>query len=681
MIRAAVAALLALGVTTGLSAAPTCTIPADTSAFLAVLAAEDRRAAGHGDLATIVGALDHDDPGMRVFAARALGRLERVDQLPALQALLADPHADVRAEAANAVGQSAFPGPPEAALPMLLERLQRESDDGVLGVVAQTLGRLPCEADPCFAAVEDALVRATAQVGPAGIPDVARGWASFARRTRDRHTLSPEGRTALVELAGRAGDTDADLRVRRLALAAAVHAGAASGVLLPAAQDDTDWQVRRVAVVGARSLPGLDSRAALVQRALEDTHFSVRLEGLDAATEHLSSAQTCAALRIAVDDPSPHVALRAIDLLAAHCGGAAAAQLVRLVDGPTSRLDWHRSAHALVALAHTNPEAARPRVASMAGSGNPWLRLSAARAATTMADADLLGHLAADDDANVREAATAGLQKVAGHAADALYLASLASDDYQLLITVAGALAGSDHPEALPRLLESLDRVTAAARETSRDTRRALLERIGGRGEAAQTNRLRPYLHDFDPVIARAAAGILTRWTGGVHTPAPRPLPRAPMPTVAELRQLLHARLVLRMRRGGDIVVQLHPLEAPTSVARFVRLARQGYFKGLTFHRVVPNWVIQGGSPGANEYMGAGPYTRDEVGRRSHTRGSVGISTRGRDTGDGQIFVDLLDNDRLDHNYTIVGTVVAGMDVVDAVLEGDVIESVELRQG
>ena len=104
-----------------------------------------------------------------------------------------------------------------------------------------------------------------------------------------------------------------------------------------------------------------------------------------------------------------------------------------------------------------------------------------------------------------------------------------------------------------------------------------------------------------------------------------------------------------------------------------------GYFDGLTFHRVVPNFVIQGGSPGANEYAGDGPYTRDELTARPHLRGTVGISTRGRDTGDAQIFVNLVDNVRLDHNYTIFAEVSAGMDVVDAVLEGSTIERITLH--
>jgi cyclophilin family peptidyl-prolyl cis-trans isomerase len=138
------------------------------------------------------------------------------------------------------------------------------------------------------------------------------------------------------------------------------------------------------------------------------------------------------------------------------------------------------------------------------------------------------------------------------------------------------------------------------------------------------------------------------------------------------------ARAVLSMRGRGTFEITLLAGDAPVTVERFVRLARAGYYNGLTFHRVVPNFVIQGGSPGANEYMGDGDYLRDEVARRSHLRGTLGISTRGRDTGDAQIFINLVDNPRLDHIYTVFAEVTRGLDVVDAVVEGDVIDRIDI---
>ena len=112
------------------------------------------------------------------------------------------------------------------------------------------------------------------------------------------------------------------------------------------------------------------------------------------------------------------------------------------------------------------------------------------------------------------------------------------------------------------------------------------------------------------------------------------------------------------MAGGGVFDIDLDVDAAPLSALRVARRAGEGYYDGLTFHRVAPNFVIQGGSPGANEYSGDAFYMRDELGL--HRRGTVGISTRGRDTGDAQIFVNLVDSPRLDHVYTVFGIVVVG---------------------
>src|SRR5439155_23613752 len=100
------------------------------------------------------------------------------------------------------------------------------------------------------------------------------------------------------------------------------------------------------------------------------------------------------------------------------------------------------------------------------------------------------------------------------------------------------------------------------------------------------------------------------------------------------IRDLDGATARIKMKGIGDITIQFFPEEAPATVAIFAQLAEKGYYNGLTFHRIVPNFVIQGGSPGADEYDGIGPFMLDEVGLLSHSRGSLGISTRGHDTGD-----------------------------------------------
>ena len=127
---------------------------------------------------------------------------------------------------------------------------------------------------------------------------------------------------------------------------------------------------------------------------------------------------------------------------------------------------------------------------------------------------------------------------------------------------------------------------------------------------------------------------------------------------------------------GRSFVVRLRGDVAPIMAARILALANAHYYDGLDWHRVEPDFVIQGGSPGRNEYVGHPRYMRDELGTVPHLRGTVGMSTRGHDTGDAQWFVNLKDNPRLGRDYTVFAEVVDGMAVVDGVLEGDVIASI-----
>ena len=110
-----------------------------------------------------------------------------------------------------------------------------------------------------------------------------------------------------------------------------------------------------------------------------------------------------------------------------------------------------------------------------------------------------------------------------------------------------------------------------------------------------------------------------------------------------------------------------------------LRLVRAGYYDGGNWHRVEPDFVIQGAGPGTNEYVGYAHYLRDEFGTVAHPRGTVGMSTRAHDTGDAQWFINLRDNPRLIRDYTVFAEVVSGIDVVDAILEGDTVASMRIE--
>jgi cyclophilin family peptidyl-prolyl cis-trans isomerase len=385
---------------------------------------------------------------------------------------------------------------------------------------------------------------------------------------------------------------------------------------------------------------------------------------------------------------SDHVALLAIDLLGGGCpvaenvGAVLAAVADRIGRSDALSRTWHRPAHAIVSLARLDRAQAAKRLPAFVEHPVWQVRMYAARAATTLEDEATLRRLAFDTYDNVRDAAISGLSRVAGHQADDVYLAALERPDYQLVMTAARALGGTrDGERAVTAMLKALARLTAQDRDTSRDPRVALLERLRELGSAASADALVPYIGDFDPRIARLAADTLTAWTNQPYEPKTTVMRSSPSPTLQDLNDISGVSARVTIRGLGSFEMRLLSDDAPAAAARIVRLARAGYYNGLTFHRIVPNFVVQGGSPGANEYMGDGAYMRDEVGLISNLRGSVGVSTRGRDTGDAQIYVNLVDNIRLDHDFTIVAEVTGGMETVDALLEGDIIERVEIISG
>jgi cyclophilin family peptidyl-prolyl cis-trans isomerase len=358
----------------------------------------------------------------------------------------------------------------------------------------------------------------------------------------------------------------------------------------------------------------------------------------------------CGALRAALDDSAWHVRLHAADLAEAPCGADSA--LVRVLTRWADALprdtrrraaggvSWHAAAHAEVALARISPTRARARLGRLATHGDWHVRLYAARAAAVLADTPRLRTLARDADGNVREAAIDALSKLAGHAADDVYLRALHGDQAQAVRAAAVALKGSPSPAARAAADSVFERWVRRANDSERDVRVALLEAAG---RPAGDDRPPPALHDLPPDAVALAFG----------------------------REMRVRVAMAPGSGGGSFVVRLRGDVAPIMAARVLALVRAGYYDGGNWHRVEPDFVIQGGGPGTNEYVGYAHYLRDELGTVAHPRGTVGMSTRAHDTGDAQWFINLKDNPRLVRDYTVFGEVTEGMGVVDGIMEGD----------
>jgi cyclophilin family peptidyl-prolyl cis-trans isomerase/HEAT repeat protein len=637
---------------------------------LAVLQAEDRRAPTAADLATIRAGTRSGDPEIARVAVRALGRLERPALIPEILPLLRHAAAEVRGDAANAVGQAAqgwkrdgvAAAVVDADLAALTARLKIEDDWDVRAALAETIGRLPYtdphQADRAGRALLDLDSRAESVTDRLGVAKGLEALIRFSRKFPDPWGPPSEVIGTLQRYVTPAGAEATGARVRRLAMEGLVAlvapptagSGDLAGVAAKAATDP-DAQVRRIAM---RAAP-----VSVVLASAKDDSASVRLEALRQLKAR-GAPETCAASLEAVTDRDTHVALVALDQLSdcAALDGAVEA-LDRAVGDPSEAArprNWHRAAHAMVALAAASPERAAQALGPFIAASVWQLRMYAARAATTLGNREALEKLAVDNDDNVREAAITGLHDRFGHAADALFVAQLTRPGYQVIRAAAIALASTpDRDAAIPALKAAHDRLAAEGHDNSHDARAAIEATLAGLGEKIGGR----------PAASPSRPGD-EQWTDL---------------NADDLRRLASPRARLTIRGVGVFDLALITSQAPATVLRFARLAESGYYNGLTFHRVVPNFVIQGGSPGANEYIGDARFIRDEVGLWPHVRGAVGISTRGRDTGDAQFFVDLVDNPRLDHEFTVFAQVLNGIEVVDQILEGDVIERIEIIPG
>ena len=370
----------------------------------------------------------------------------------------------------------------------------------------------------------------------------------------------------------------------------------------------------------------------------------------------LSAKSDCNALRIALADSAWPVRFRATDLLTTACAGddAIATTLREWVDalpGDASRrraggVSWHAAVHAGVALARLRPTEALQRMSRLASHRQPQVRAYAARAAAVLSDTLRLRTLARDPDDNVKEAAVEALSKLTAYTDDDTYLAVLNGRGAQAVRAAAVALKGSPRADVRAAASSAYTRWAALGNASAHDVRAALLEAAG---RLATEDKGPPVRAELLPQAVALSLG-------------------------ADIRLRV---TMASSSGGGSFVVRLRGDVAPLMASRILALSRARYYDGLTWQRVEHDFVIQGGSPGANEYVGLSESTRDELGNIPHVRGTVGMSTRGHDTGDAQWFVNLRDNLRLGRDYTVFAEVVDGIDVVDGILEGDVISSID----
>jgi cyclophilin family peptidyl-prolyl cis-trans isomerase len=244
----------------------------------------------------------------------------------------------------------------------------------------------------------------------------------------------------------------------------------------------------------------------------------------------------------------------------------------------------------------------------------------------------------------------------------------LATNDVAVRAVAASTLRDSllQRASSVPPLLRALD---ACRPPYDTEAMVEIMATLGRLHDSRSVQPLMKQLESLDATVAVAAARALEEISGGdFHS---RILRRSsPLTTdldfdfLRSLPTIVHAKLETSR---GDIFIDLQRDSAPFTVMSIIKLTEQrGFYRGLLFHRVVPNFVVQGGDPRGDGWGGPGYVLRSEFSMTEFSTGTVGIASAGKDTEGSQFFITLSPQPHLDGRYTVIGSVVGGMDVVNA---------------
>lgn len=615
-------------------------------------------------------------PYLRRRAALAIGRVGLSDGVDTLVSLLSDPEPEVRQVAAFSLGLIG-----DAAATQPLVGALDDPSLKVQGRAAQALSRIGATATaPAIGAMVQRHITSTFELDPEDLSYPQRDEVEAFRlgiyALGDLKAFDPLTDVVLGDggqpilwwwpVAYALGRTEDPRALQALATLSGVQGSvgvalAAQG--LGALNDDRAVQpLTELLDLNRRDRPVVLSAI----RALGETAVPAAAAALDRFVRIRSLDRQ---LRLAT-----------VEALANHTSAASIEVFTELLAHPWPPL----RAAALRALARTDPEGFMfvlsglgpdPdwRVRGALAEGLRWVRPEAAEYRLTL--------MLNDDDQRVVPVVLESLVAVGAPTVGRILQERLQVPDVVVRKTAARLLGELRLPEAEEALV---DAYAAAESDPSYLARAAVLDALAGYGSGVSTATLRRALGDRDwAVRIRAAKHLEQLVPGTTHNDDIRPAPglRRVDYMSSELINPSVSPHVYIETTHGTIEIELAVLEAPLTSENFTTLARQGFYDGLTFHRVVPNYVAQTGDPRSDSEGGPGYTLRDELNELPFLRGTVGMARDWADTGGSQFFITYSPQPQFDGRYTAFGRVVVGMDVVDQLQPGDFIERVLVWDG
>jgi cyclophilin family peptidyl-prolyl cis-trans isomerase len=294
-----------------------------------------------------------------------------------------------------------------------------------------------------------------------------------------------------------------------------------------------------------------------------------------------------------------------------------------------------------------------------------------------------LAMLFKDEDPLVRGSAFGHLIELDSTQVDLYIKIALADPDMMPVILALDEIGSRKLVGYLPQVKEMLGR----GKELDLNIRRSLIDVVNQFVDTLGTDSVLAELiikglQDPEYIIRRQANDLYREKFG--QDRSKMVVPAETRITEKQLTKVMadtsgHPTALIQTNRG-EIEIELLTEVAPLTVLNFIDLARSGFYDGLSFHRVVPNFVVQGGCPRGDGWGGPPYCIRCEYSDVPFERGTVGIATSGHDTGGSQFFICHSPQPHLDARYTVFGQVLSGMDVVDQIVVGDVIQKIIIKE-
>ena len=608
---------------------------------------EDGRVTGDGKL---FGYLQSDNALIRLRAVEVIGRIQDPQDVPRLLPMLGDPDLRVVRATVFALGQIAS----DAASPTLVE-FAKDAPDALDPAIAEALGKIGGEV--AVGELQEMLHAFQSPVRSAAALGLARA-------------ADPTAVNALFVAVH-----DGNPRVAQWSIYALekVESERTAKTVIPFLTND-DAMIRAYAARTLGKQKEEDAVDALMAR-LSDGDLAVVINSANALgdiTDDKKKKDVAEALgSVLANHPSHHARKAAATAMGRnrHKNGKDFLVQATLDRSAGVRIESYK------ALASVVGEGATVYLTSGLNDSQPLVRTATIEAFGIAGDKNMLSFLietaSKDKDPVVRAAAVRALGHFDEDEVAVELVERLSDEDWVVATEAVTSLGELDEEDAIPALIETYN---ARQGRIDVDIRLEILGVLTAMEAKDAAPLALAALEDGDPRVRRSAAGLLETIEVPVpEVPGDRAFYEAAFKSTrkGELTPPFGTTTAVITTAHGAIEIELFGDDATQTAANFIKLTRKGFYDGLTFHRVVPNFVVQGGCPRGDGWGDPGYNIRSEFNEHRYERGYVGIAHAGKDTGGSQFFITLSPQPHLNGRYTIFGRVTKGMDVVDMIDQGD----------